>query len=150
MSVLNRLALVIERTDQPGTSLPAFEPLPRYGQLVMISDLLSPLEEIDALARRFAAMGVKGHLLQVLDPVEETLPFEGRVRFEGLESEADLLLSRVETIRSQYTASLQRHRDGLMALTRSMGWTFATHRTDRATTTALLALYGALARPAKV
>ena len=116
----------------------------------MISDLLSPLEEIDALARRFAAMGVKGHLLQVLDPVEETLPFEGRIRFEGLERETDLLLSRVETIRSQYTDKLQRHRDGLMALTQSMGWTFATHRTDRATTTALLALYTALARPAKM
>ena len=149
-SVLTRLALVIERTDRPGTSLPAFEPLPRYGQLVLISDLLSPLEETDALARRFAARGVKGHLLQVLDPVEETLPFEGRVRFEGLESEGDLLLSRVETIRSQYTDKLQRHRDGLMAMTRSLGWTFATHRTDRAPTTALLALYGALARPAKM
>ena len=149
-SVLNRLALVIERTDQPGTSLPVFEPLPRYGQLVMISDLLSPLEEIDALARKFAAMGVKGHLLQVLDPAEETLPFEGRVKFEGLESEADLLVSRVETIRSQYEARLQRHREGLMALTQALGWSFATHRTDRATTTALLALYTALARPAKM
>jgi uncharacterized protein (DUF58 family) len=149
-AALNRLALVIERAEKPGTSLPAFEPLPRYGQIVMISDLLSPLEEIDALARRFASMGVKGHLLQVLDPVEETLPFEGRVRFEGLENEGALLLSRVETIRSQYEASLQRHRDGLMALTQTMGWSFATHRTDRPTTTALLALYGALARPAKV
>jgi uncharacterized protein (DUF58 family) len=149
-AALNRLALMIERTNEPGTSLPAFEPLPRYGQVVMISDLLSPLEEIDALARRFAAMGVKGHLLQVLDPVEETLPFEGRIRFEGLEREADLLLSRVETVRSQYTDKLQRHRDGLMALSQSMGWTFATHRTDRATTTALLALYTALARPAKM
>ena len=150
MSVLDRLALMIERTDEPGSSLPAFEPLPRYGQLVMISDLLSPLPEIDGLARRFAALGVKGHLLQVLDPVEETLPFEGRVRFEGLENESDLLLSRVETIRSQYEARLQRHRDGLMALTQALGWTFATHRTDRATTTALLALYTALARPAKM
>jgi len=150
MSVLNRLALVIERTDRPGTSLPAFEPLPRYGQLVMISDLLSPLEEIDALARKFAAMGVKGHLLQVLDPVEETLPFEGRVKFEGLENESELLLSRVETIRAQYEAKLQRHRDGLSAMTQALGWTFATHRTDRATTAALLALYTALARPAKM
>lgn len=150
MSVLDRLALMIERTDTPGTSLPAFEPLPRYAQLVMISDLLSPLEEIDALARQFAAMGVKGHLLQVLDPVEETLPFEGRVKFEGLENESALLLSRVETVRAQYEARLQRHREGLMALTQALGWTFATHRTDRATPTALLALYTALARPAKM
>jgi uncharacterized protein (DUF58 family) len=85
----------------------------------------------------------------VLDPVEETLPFEGRVRFEGLENEDDLLLSRVETIRSQYEEKLQRHRDGLRALTQAIGWSFATHRTDRPPTTALLALYSALARPEK-
>ena len=43
--------------------------------------------------------GVKGHLLQILDPAEETLPFAGRVRFEGLEREDPLLISRVETVR---------------------------------------------------
>ena len=148
-ATLNRLALLVERTTEPGASLPAFEPLPRYGQVVLVGDLLSPLEEIDALARKFAAIGVKGHLLQVLDPVEETLPFEGRIRFEGLEDEDGLLLSRVETIRSQYEAKLQRHRDGLRALTQSIGWSFATHRTDRPPTAALLALHSALARPAK-
>jgi len=148
-AALNRLALLIERASESGASLPDFEQLPRYGQLVLVGDLLSPLPEIDALARRYAALGVKGHLLQVLDPVEETLPFEGRVRFEGLENESDLLLSRVETIRSQYEEKLQRHRDGLRALTQAIGWSFATHRTDRPPTTALLALYSALARPEK-
>ena len=146
-AVLNRLALLIERDTAPGNSLPAVEPLPRYAQIVLIGDLLSPLQEIDALVRRFAAMGVKGHLLQILDPAEETLPFEGRVRFEGLEDEDSLLLSRVETVRAEYTARLQSHRDGLAALTRMTGWSLATHRTDRPPHTALLALYGALARP---
>ncbi|HUN47428.1 MAG TPA: DUF58 domain-containing protein [Stellaceae bacterium] len=147
-ATLNRLALLIERAGgAPGPSLPGFEPLPRYGQLVMIGDLLSPLGEIEALARRFAALGVKGHLLQVLDPVEETLPFEGRVRFEGLENEDTLLMARVETIRGQYEERLQRHREGLAALAQMLGWSFGMHRTDRPATTALLTLYGALARP---
>ena len=59
------------------------------------------------------------------------------------------MLTVVEA-RAQYEARLQRHREGLMALTQALGWTFATHRTDRATPTALLALYTALARPAKM
>jgi uncharacterized protein (DUF58 family) len=147
-ATLNRLALLIDRASADGASLPAFEALPRYGQLVMIGDLLSPLPEIEALTRRFAALGVKGHLLQVLDPVEETLPFEGRVRFEGLENEEALLLARVETIRDQYEERLKRHREGLAALTQMLGWSFGMHRTDRPATTALLALYGALGRPA--
>ncbi len=147
-AALNRLALLIDRPGAPGASLPAFEPLPRYGQLVMIGDLLSPLPEIEALTRRFAALGVKGHLLQVLDPVEETLPFAGRVRFEGLENEDALLMARVETIRDQYEERLKRHREGLATLTQMLGWSFGMHRTDRPATTALLTLYGALARPA--
>lgn len=147
-ATLNRLALLIDRPGAPGASLPAFEALPRYGQLVMIGDLLSPLPEIEALTRRFAALGVKGHLLQVLDPVEETLPFAGRVRFEGLENEDALLMARVETIRDQYEERLKRHREGLATLTQMLGWSFGMHRTDRPATTALLTLYGALARPA--
>jgi uncharacterized protein (DUF58 family) len=145
-TVLNRLALLIERGEAPGAGLPTVEPLPRYGQLVLLGDLLEPLEQIDEIVRRYAAMGVKGHLLQVLDPVEESLPFDGRVRFESLENESDLLLSRVETVRTDYEQRLRRHREGLMALTQTVGWSFAMHRTDRPPTTALLALYGALAR----
>ncbi len=145
-AVLNRLALTIER-PAPGANLPAFEPLPRYGQLVLAGDLLAPLAEIHALVGRFAANGLRGHLLQVLDPAEETLPFAGRVRFEGFEQEDPLLISRVEMVREDYARRLAQHRDGLAAIARATGWSFAMHRTDRPPHTALLALYGALAQP---
>jgi uncharacterized protein (DUF58 family) len=145
-AVLNRLALTLERPS-PGENLPGYAPLPRHGQLVLIGDLLSPLGEIQALVGRFAATGLRGHLLQVLDPAEETLPFAGRVRFEGFEQEASLLISRVETVRADYADRLAQHRAGLAAIARSSGWSFGTHRTDRPPHTALLALYGALAEP---
>jgi len=145
-AVLSRLALTLERPSR-GDNLPQFEPLPRYGQLVMIGDLLAPLEEIHALVGRFAATGLRGHLLQVLDPAEETLPFMGRVRFEGMEQEKSLLISRVENVREQYWAKLAQHREGLAAIARATGWSFGMHRTDRPPHSALLALYGALAEP---
>ena len=143
-AMLDRLSLLLGRAET-GVSLPAFEPLPRHGHVVLMGDLLSPLPEIHALVARFAASGVKGHLLQILDPAEETLPFAGRVRFEGLEREAPLLISRVETVREAYGEALQRHRDGLGAIARAAEWSFGTHRTDRPPQTALLALYAALA-----
>jgi uncharacterized protein (DUF58 family) len=145
-AVLNRLALTLGR-PAPGQNLPGYEPLPRYGQLVMVGDLLAPLPQIHALVGRFAATGLRGHLLQVLDPAEETLPFAGRVRFEGLEQEAPLLISRVETVREDYARKLAQHREGLAAIARVTGWSFATHRTDRPPHTALLALYSTLAEP---
>jgi uncharacterized protein (DUF58 family) len=145
-AVLSRLALTLERPARRD-NLPQFEPLPRYGQLVVIGDLLAPLDEIHALVGRFAATGLRGHLLQVLDPAEETLPFMGRVRFEGMEQEKSLLISRVENVREQYWARLAQHRAGLAAIARATGWSFGMHRTDRPPHSALLALYGALAEP---
>jgi len=141
-AVLNRMALQLGGT---GAGLPAVEPLPRHGQLVLVGDFLAALQEIEAVVAGYAAMGLKGYLLQVLDPSEETLPFEGRVRFEGLEREGALLVSRVETLRGDYAERLARHRAGLNAMTRAAGWSFATHRTDRPPHTALLALFQTLA-----
>ncbi|SMH62093.1 DUF58 domain-containing protein [Azospirillum agricola] len=126
--------------------LPRVEPLPRHAQVVLIGDLLSPLPEIHAAVTGLAGRGLRGHLVQVLDPAEETLPYDGRVAFEGLENEAGLLVPRVEAVREAYRERLQAQRDGLSALARTTGWSFATHRTDRPPQTALLALWGALAQ----
>lgn len=143
---LNRIALILERRwaglDQvPAASLPAYELLPRHAQLVLAGDLLAPLEEVDAQVRRFAARGVKGHLVQVLDPAEETLPFAGRNRFEGLEDEGEVLIRRVEAVREAYLGRLAAHRQGLAAIARAVGWDYIAHRTDRPPESALLALY---------
>lgn len=135
-----------QRRDD-NASLPVFEPLPRYARIVMIGDFLSPLDEINAIIGGFAGHGVRGHLLQVLDPAEETFPFTGRIHFEGPENEGDLIIGRVESVRRDYTDAMNAHRRGLETLVRHAGWTVATHRTDRPPESALLALYLVLSQP---
>jgi uncharacterized protein (DUF58 family) len=142
-AVLSRMALQLDR--ETSNDLPKVEPLPRHGQIVLIGDLLATIEEIERVVASYTAMGLKGYLLQVLDPAEETLPFAGRVRFEGLEREDPLLISRVETVRTQYIERLAKHRAALSAVTRAAGWSFGIHRTDKPPHTALLTLYTALA-----
>ena len=127
------------------TSLPEPERLPRYAQLLLIGDFLPSLGEIDVLLKRFAADGVKGHLLQVLDPAEEDLPFFGRTQFHGFEGEGAVTIGRVESVRADFARRLEARRKGLEAMARAVGWSFASHRTDRPPETALLALYSALA-----
>jgi uncharacterized protein (DUF58 family) len=127
------------------SGLPAVEPLPRAAQLVLIGDFLGPLEATNRTVAGFAAAGLGGHLLQIVDPAEEELPFDGRVRFEGIEERDDLTVSRVENIRDAYAGRFRQHRDGLQAIARAVGWTFAAHRTDRPPHLALLALHAALA-----
>ncbi|MFC4169684.1 DUF58 domain-containing protein [Teichococcus aestuarii] len=124
----------------------ADEALPRHARAVLFGDFLAPLEEIRAAVAALAGRGVRGHLLQVLDPAEETLPYAGRVRFEGVAAtETPLLLPRVEGVRELYAERLAAHRAGLAAIAGAAGWSFATHRTDTPPEAALLALWQALA-----
>lgn len=143
--MLHRLWSMIEAQDRkaktPPGSLPAFESLPRYGRVVLIGDFLSPLDEIHHSIAAFANQGIRGHLVQVLDPAEETLPFSGRVRFDGMEDEGDILIGRVEAMREQYLDRLANHNQGIEALAKSFGWSHAVHHTDHSPGASLLALY---------
>lgn len=120
--------------------------LARHARAVLFGDFWDPLEQTRAAIGALAAQGVRGHLLQVLDPAEETLPFAGRIRFEGVAAGiAPALVPRVEAVREVYAERVARHRSALAALAQSAGWSFATHRTDQPPETALLALHQVLA-----
>ena len=126
-------------------SLPPMVPLPAHGTVVLVSDWLDPLDRIESVIRHYASAGVRGHIVQVLDPAEEDLPFEGHVKFEGLETEGQHTIRRVESVRAAYGARLAAQREGLQRLARPANWTVHLHRTDRPPQTVLLALYLAMA-----
>jgi uncharacterized protein (DUF58 family) len=146
---LSRLVDLIEHDGPHQISaragLPVIEPLPRGAQLVLVCDFLGPLDATNRMIAGFAALGLNGHLLQIIDPAEEDLPFDGRVRFEGVEERDEVLVSRVENIRDAYAGRFHEHREGLRAVTQAVGWSFSAHRTDRPPSMALLALHAALA-----
>ena len=135
------LSQALLRDDDEAGGLPRRESLPRHAQVVLIGDFLDPPESIREAVTGLAGDGAGGCLVQVLDPAEETLPFAGRVRFQGLEGEDSPLIGRVEAVRPAYQARLAAQREALTAITRRAGWTFLRHRTDRPPEMALLALY---------
>ncbi|MGE0726158.1 MAG: DUF58 domain-containing protein [Alphaproteobacteria bacterium] len=141
---VERIAALAGRRDGALGNLPALERLPRHARVVLFGDFLSPLPEVDGIVRGLATAGLKGHLVQVIDPAEIALPFAGRVLFEGLEGETPLLVSRVETVREAYRERFALHTAGLADIARGVGWTHAVHHTDWPPHQALLALYGAL------
>lgn len=119
----------------------------RHARAVLFGDFWEPLEATRGVIGALAAQGVRGHILQVLDPAEETLPYAGRIRFEAVagSNTPAALIPRVEAVRELYAERLARHRSGLAALAQSAGWSFATHRTDQPPEAALLALHQNLA-----
>ncbi|MFT5438456.1 MAG: hypothetical protein ACI9MJ_000315 [Alphaproteobacteria bacterium] len=151
-AVLERYALEITRQQRAGaeaeeSSEPPRGALPRHARVVMVSDFLMPPEALLASLRDFATMGVRGHLVQIYDPAEQTLPFSGRVKFEGLEGEGAAMIGRVEAVRNDYIALMQTHRKAIEDIARNLGWTLTVHGTHHTPQTALLALYEALSEP---
>jgi uncharacterized protein (DUF58 family) len=146
---LERLAMLLQHrpADQ---SLPPDLPLPRHAELVLIGDFLSPLATLEARFKRLADRQPHGHILQLLDPAEQALPFTGRIRFEGTEEEGEALIGRVEAVRQAYAERLQAQLDGMAALARMFGWSYALTTTDRPPEKALLALYRRLGERVEV
>ena len=125
--------------------LPPAQRIAAHARVVLLGDLLSPLPEVAATVARLSAIPTSGHMLQILDPAEEVLPYAGRVRFEGLEDEGAHVIGRVEGVRGEYARRLAAQREGLKAIARAAGWSFATHRTSEPPEAALLGLFTALA-----
>ncbi len=141
---LERLADELDRQPE-GNGIPPDLRLPRHAGVVLIGDLLAPLEQLQAAIARMAAMPLRGTLLQVLDPAEVMLPYQGRVRFQGMSDGQSTLIPRVEGVRAQYAERLAAQQRGLAALCAAAGWGFSVHRTDQPPEAALLALYTSLA-----
>lgn len=139
---LHRLAGTLQRAgawDIPTAGLP------RHTAVVLVGDFLEPVEAIAPRLRALAARGARGHVVQVLDPAEESLPYSGRVQFiDPALTPAAWLVNRAEDIRGAYVERLLAHREALRALTRSLGWTFGLHHTDTSPESALLGLHQTL------
>jgi len=145
-ATLTRLAgELLGQTGEPKSSLPASEQIPRAADVVLISDFLSPMAEIEACVRGMAANGLRGTLVQVLDPAEVEFPFAGHIHFNGLEGEAAVTVGRADRLRSAYVNRMAARHDTLQALAGRLGWTFLSHQTDHRAEPALLALFQALA-----
>ncbi len=127
---------------EPG--IPDAVRVPTHARVVLAGDFLAPLPEIRAGLARFAALPVRLHLLQVLDPAEFSLPYEGRVRFLGLERDGEALIPKVSGIRDAYAEALQAQIDGVRQLAVTAGFTTSLHRTDQSPEAALLSVYMAL------
>lgn len=143
---LRRLAYLFMQEPAKGEpSIPNAEPLPRHAHTVWFSDFLFDADAIVDRIRAAAGGGVKGHLLQILDPAESDYNFSGRVRFEAVEDDTRLLVGRAESLKEDYDRKLAGHQARIGEEARRLGWTFAVHRTDHTPQTALLALHAAVA-----
>jgi uncharacterized protein (DUF58 family) len=139
--VVDKMAEAIMHDVGERASLPpSFAPSP-LAEIVMLSDFWSPIDEVHATIAKLSSSGAQGHVIQIVDPAEETFPYSGRVEFIEPEGAGEITAGRAETWRSDYEARIARHRAEIKLETDRLGWSFAIHRTDRPASELLLALH---------
>jgi uncharacterized protein (DUF58 family) len=140
-AVIDRMAEAIIHDPTERLSLPAGFAPSSLSEIVVLSDLWSPIEEIRAILTQLSTNGSQGHLVQIVDPAEETFPYSGRIEFTEPEGFGEITAGRAENWRGDYEARLKRHRDEIRAEAAKLGWSFTIHRTDRSANELLMALH---------
>lgn len=123
---------------------PETEGMVSHGRAVFLSDFLGDLSGVEAALGRASDRGVRGALIQILDPAEEEFPFDGRTIFESMGGTMRHETQKAGELRTRYLARLAERKDRLQQLARAVGWHFTTHHTGNPAQSALLWAYAAL------
>jgi uncharacterized protein (DUF58 family) len=140
---LRQIMLALER-EPAGKRTDLVEPLRRVaemsrkrGLIVLLSDLLVPVESLQQPLARLAAAGHEIVVFQLLDPNELNFAFDRALLFRDLESQKDFYIDP-DTARSEYQRRLESHRAAVERLCRNLGLAFYRVATDRPMDLALL------------
>ena len=112
------------------TSLPDSLEMPRNASFYAFSDFLDPIETIEEAFSSLAERTHNGWLIQVLDPAELDLPYQGRVMFEDMHLQNRNLINNAGDIRGEYRQRIQAHMEQVQKLCTRWGWRYVLHRTD--------------------
>jgi uncharacterized protein (DUF58 family) len=151
---LRRLMLLLERptvgksTDLVKPLERAAELLHKRGTIVVVSDLLAPL---DGLSSQLAALTSRGHevvVFQVLDPAELSFEFADAALFVDAETDRELYVDP-QSVRDEYLRRFNQHRAELQTIADRLGVELRTVATDRPLEEALFDFLQARARRGK-
>jgi uncharacterized protein (DUF58 family) len=142
--VIDRMAeaIMYDPAERPG--LPQNFTPAALSEIIVLSDLWSPTEQVRKTIAQLSASGAAGHLVQIVDPAEEVFPYSGRVEFIEPESGDMITAGRAENWRKDYEARIARHRADIRADCDRLRWSFTIHRTDRSAADLLLSLHARL------
>ena len=145
---LMRMAQLLSEDDTTDYGAPEAQGMLPHSRALFVSDFLGDIQPVEDALLRAADRGVRGTLLQVLDPQEEAFPFDGRTIFQSMTGALEHETLKAGDLKQRYLDRLAQRKDRLAHLARTTGWQFSTHHTGESATNALLWAYGAMERHA--
>jgi uncharacterized protein (DUF58 family) len=143
-SVIDKIAQAMLHDEATRLSLPpSFVPSP-LAEVVVLSDLWSPIGDLRSMLAGLSASGAHGTLVQIVDPAEENFPYSGRIEFIEPEGGGTITAGRAEAWTRDYVARVALHRDEIRSETEKLDWLFSTHTTSRSAAELLLFLHSGM------
>jgi uncharacterized protein (DUF58 family) len=143
-NVVEKIAQAIVHDQTERASLPPTFSPSALAETVVLSDFWSPIARVHETIAQLSANGSAGHVVQIVDPAEETFPYAGRIEFVEPEGAGTITAGRAESWRADYIERIKRHRAEIRTETDRLGWSFIIHRTDRPASELLIKLHGQL------
>jgi uncharacterized protein (DUF58 family) len=143
-NIIEKMAQAILHDNALRNSLPPSFVPSALAEIVVLSDLWSPIQEIQAMLGGLSAAGAHGMMMQIVDPAEESFPYSGRVEFVEPEGGDVITAGRAESWARDYVARVALHREQIRDQTNRLGWMFSTHTTSRSAAELLLFLHGGM------
>jgi uncharacterized protein (DUF58 family) len=133
---LRHLMLALEKASA-GTSTDLITPLNRVveltrkrGLMVLLSDLLAPVERFEASLAALSACGHEVVVFHVLDPAEVNFSFNNAALFEDVESGRELYIDP-QAARKEYLRQFTAHNAGIQSACSKLGADYHRLTTDR-------------------
>jgi uncharacterized protein (DUF58 family) len=139
---LRRLILALERpaegsaTDLSRPLDQAAERIRKRGMLVLISDLLAPLTDLQTRLGYFRARGHEVVIFQTLDPAERDLTFEQPALFHDIESGREIYVDP-QQVRADYQRKINDHLAKIRKVCEGLGIEYRPVTTDQPLETSL-------------
>ena len=140
------LAQLLVADDEADYAPPQDRQMLPHAIAAFFSDFMGPLELTEAALCKAADRGVRGVLVQILDPSEEAFPFQGRTIFESVGQSLRHDTLQAKNLRARYLERLGERKDALKRLCAATGWQYHLHHTEASPQSALLWLFQAMDR----
>ena len=141
-----RLTEMLLQDEDGDYGVPEARAMIPHARAIFLSDFMGAFDTVEAALFKAADRGVRGVVYQLLDPAEESFPFQGRAIFESMGGSLTHETRKASELRSRYLERLQERRERLRMLCRTTGWQFGSHDTAQSAQAALLWLYRAMER----
>lgn len=141
---IRQMAALLCEDNNSDFGTPNTQGLLTHSRALFISDFLGDIAPTKTALFEAADHGIKGCILQILDPQEEAFPFSGRTNFQSMGGGITHETLSADGLKQRYLDKLAERKDALQTLARQTGWQFHTHHTNASATSALLWLYQSL------